>query len=324
MQRSDRLARPFVARLFRRNEAALALCLVMLIAIFGALSDSFLTTRNITNVLGQAALPLIAATGLALVILAGEIDVSIGSLLGAVALPLIVVMNATGSFALGAAAAFAFALVVGAVNGWLVAYVRLNSLIVTLGMLFVLRGGIYLYTGQRAIPDDVMLESFYQIGNGRLLRTVPYPAIIAAGVLCLFVWILRYRRFGRQVIAVGGSPEVARLAGYDVPRVKFATFVICALLVALAGILMASRQGSAVHVTGLGFEFQVVAAVVLGGVSLAGGIGSLWGVALGVLILAFLANGLGQLNLPTEWQLVITGAIIIVAVTLDEARRGKG
>jgi ribose/xylose/arabinose/galactoside ABC-type transport system permease subunit len=323
MQLSDAAPLPLLARLFRRNEAALALCLILLIAIFGALSDSFLTTRNLTNVLGQAALPLIAAIGLALVVLAGEIDVSIGSLLGVVALPLIVVMNGTGSLALGAAAAFAFALMVGAVNGWLVAYVRLNSLIVTLGMLFVLRGGIYLYTGQRAIPDDVMLESFYQIGNGRLLKTLPYTAVIGAVVLGLFLWVLRYRRFGRQVIAVGGSPEVARLAGYDVARVKFATFVICALLVCIAGILMASRQGSAVHVTGLGFEFQVVAAVVLGGVSLAGGIGSLWGVALGVLILAFLSNGLGQLNLPTEWQLVITGAIIIGAVTLDEARRRK-
>jgi ribose/xylose/arabinose/galactoside ABC-type transport system permease subunit len=309
--------------LFARNEAALALCLILLIAFFGVMSDSFLTQRNLTNVLGQAALPLVVAVGVALVVLSGEIDVSVGSLLGAVALPLIVVMNDTGSLALGAGAALVFALVVGAVNGWLVAYVGLNSLIVTLGMLFVLRGLIYLYTGQRAIPDDAMLESFYQIGNGRFLGVLPYPALAGAAVLGVFLWILRYRRFGREIIAVGGSPEVARLAGYDVRRVKFATFVICALLTAVAGILMASRQGAAVHVTGIGFEFQVVAAVVLGGVSLAGGIGSLWGVALGVLILAFLANGLGQLNLPTEWQLVITGGIIIAAVTLDEARRRR-
>jgi hypothetical protein len=149
---SERRAGSPLARIFRRNEAALVLCLVVLIAVFGVLSDSFLTTRNLTNVLGQAALPLIAATGLALVVLSGEIDVSIGSLLGAVALPLVVVMNATGSFTLGAMSAVIFALLVGVVNGWLVAYVRLNSLIVTLGMLFVLRGGIYLYTGQRPSP----------------------------------------------------------------------------------------------------------------------------------------------------------------------------
>jgi NAD(P)-dependent dehydrogenase (short-subunit alcohol dehydrogenase family) len=135
------------------------------------------------------------------------------------------------------------ALVVGAVNGWLVACVRPNSLIVTLGMLFVLRGLIYLYTGQRAIPDDVMFGSFYQIGNGRLWRTLPYPALAGAAVLALHLWVLQTRRFGRQVIAVGGSPEVARLAGHDVARVRFATFVPCALLTAVAGILMASAHG---------------------------------------------------------------------------------
>ena len=306
---------------FARPELALLACLAALVVFFGIFADGFLTVRNMTNVLGQASYPLIAGVGLALVILAGEVDISIGSLLGAVALPLIVVMNATGSLPLGIAAALMLALVVGAVNGWLVAYVGLNSLIVTLGMLFIIRGAIYLYTGQRAIPDQVMLESFFQIGNGRLARTLPYPALMSFVVLGVFLYVLRYRRFGRQVLAVGGSPEVARLAGYDVRRVKFATFVICALLTAVAGILMASRQGSAVHITGLSFEFQVVAAVVLGGVSLAGGIGSLWGVALGVLILSYLANGLGLMSIPTEWTLVITGAVIILAVALDEAKR---
>jgi len=256
--------------LLARPELALLGCLLLLIAFFGIFADGFLSVRNLTNVLGQAAYPLIAGIGLAMVILAGEVDISIGSLLGAVALPLIVVMNLTGSLPLGIAAALMLALVVGALNGWLVAYVGLNSLIVTLGMLFIIRGAIYFYTGQRAIPDEVMLESFFQIGNGRLARTLPYPALLSFVLLAGFLYVLRYRRFGRQVLAVGGSPEVARLAGYDVRRVKFATFVICALMTAIAGILMASRQGSAVHITGLSFEFQVVAAVVLGGVSLAG------------------------------------------------------
>ena len=106
-------------------------------------------------------------------------------------------------------------------------------------------------------------------------------------------------------------------------RIRFTAFVVCSLLTAVAGILLSSRLGSAVHVTGLGFEFQVVAAVVLGGVSLAGGVGSLTGVVLAVLILAFLSNGLGQLNLATEWQLVITGLIIIAAVAFDEAKRRR-
>ena len=310
-------------RVFHSNEAALLISLVALIGFFALASDTFLTQRNVTNVLGQSAYAMIAGIGLAMVVISGEIDVSVGSLLGAVAIPLVEVMNHTGSLGAGIVAALALALVVGAINGYLVAYVGLNSLIVTLGGLFVIRGLIYLYTGQRAIPDDLMLESFFQIGNGRLWGVLPYPALIALAVAATFIYVMWNRRYGRQLYAVGGNSEVARLAGYDVRRIRFTAFVVCSLLTAVAGILLSSRLGSAVHVTGVGFEFQVVAAVVLGGVSLAGGVGSLTGVVLAVLILAFLSNGLGQLNLATEWQLVITGFIIIAAVAFDEAKRRR-
>ena len=313
----------FAAALSRRNEVALLICLVLLLAFFSLASDTFLTTRNITNVLGQASLAMVAGIGLAIVVISGEIDVSIGSLAGAVAIPLVVVMNSTGSLELGIAAALLLALIVGAVNGYLAAYVGINSLIVTLGSLFVIRGAVYLYTGQKAIPDDLMLESFYQIGNGRLFGVIPYPAVMATVLLAAFVYMMRHRPFGRQIYAVGGNQEVARLAGYDVRWVKFVCFIISALLAGISGILLSSRLGSAVHVAGLGFEFQVVAAVVLGGVSLSGGVGSLFGVALGVLILSFLANGLGMLNLATEWQLVVTGVIIIAAVAFDEMKRRR-
>jgi ribose/xylose/arabinose/galactoside ABC-type transport system permease subunit len=296
---------------------------LLLIVFFAVASPTFLTARNITNVLGQASLAMVAGIGLAVVIISGEIDVSIGSLAGAVALPLVVIMNHTGSLELGIAGALLLALIVGCINGFLAAYVGLNSLIVTLGSLFVIRGGIYLYTGQKAIPDNLMLESFYQIGNGRLLGFIPYPAVAAIVLLLAFTYLMRHRPFGRQIYAVGGNQEVARLAGYDTRKVKFICFLISALLAGVSGILLSSRLGSAVHVAGLGFEFQVVAAVVLGGVSLSGGIGSLLGVALGVLILSFLSNGLGMLNLATEWQLVTTGAIIIAAVAFDEMKRRR-
>jgi ribose/xylose/arabinose/galactoside ABC-type transport system permease subunit len=318
---APRSAPGLFAALARRNEVALLLCLVLLLVFFSVASDSFLTTRNITNVLGQASLAMVAGVGLAIVVLSGEIDVSIGSLSGAVAIPLVTIMNSTGSLWLGIAGALLLALFVGAINGYLSAYLRINSLIVTLGSLFVVRGAIYLYTGQRAIPDEVMLEEFFQLGNGRLFGILPYPAVISILLLVAFGYLMRHRPFGRNIYAVGGNQEVARLAGYNVRRIKFVCFLISALMAGIAGILLASRLGSAVHVAGLGFEFQVVAAVVLGGVSLSGGVGSLFGVALGVLILAFLSNGLGMLNIATEWQLVITGAIIIGAVAFDELKR---
>ena len=147
--------------------------------------------------------------------------------------------------------------------------------------------------------------------------------MIAFVLLIVFMYVMHHRPFGRKVYAVGGNAEVARLAGFDVKRIKFMAFILSSLLASVSAILLASRLGSAVHLSGLGFEFQVVAAVVLGGVSLSGGIGSLLGMAMGVLVLAFLSNGLGMLDLQTEWQLVITGMIIIVAVALDEAKRQR-
>ncbi|RUT32499.1 ABC transporter permease [Arsenicitalea aurantiaca] len=318
---APRPAPSILATLARRNEVALLICLLALIIFFSLASSSFLTPRNLTNVLGQASLAMVAGVGVAIVVMSGEIDVSIGSLAGAVGIPLVTIMNMTESLPLGIAGALLLALVVGVVNGYLVAYLGINSLIATLGTMFIIRGGIYLYTGQRSIPDTAYLEEFFQLGNGRFFDFLPYPALISLIILAIFIYVMRMRPFGRQIYAVGGNPEVARLAGFDVRRVKFICLVISALLAGVAGILLSSRLGSAVHVAGLGFEFQVVAAVVLGGVSLAGGVGSLVGVALGVLILSFLSNGLGMLNLATEWQLVVTGGIIIAAVAFDEFKR---
>jgi ribose/xylose/arabinose/galactoside ABC-type transport system permease subunit len=311
------------AVLTRRSDITLVVSLIVLIAFFGLTADYFFTLRNMTNVLGQASLAMIAGIGVAIVFISGEVDVSIGSLQAAVALPLIVIMNHTGSLPLGLAGALALGLAVGVVNGYLSAYVGINSLIVTLGMLFILRGGVYLYTGKTAIPDNVGLDSFFALGNESLFGIVPYPAVIAFVLLVIFMYVMRHRPFGRMVYAVGGNAEVARLAGYPVRRVKFICFVISSLLATVSAILLSSRLGSAVHLSGLGFEFQVVAAVVLGGVSLSGGVGSLLGMAVGVLILSFLSNGLGMLDLATEWQLVITGIIIIVAVAFDELKRRR-
>jgi len=311
------------ARLFRGNLVALLLCLAAIIVFFSFATEHFWSVRNITNVLGQASILMCLTAGVAIVFIAGEVDISVGSLVAAIAIPLIVVMNATGSLALGLGGALMLGLVIGVVNGYLSVYLRINSLIVTLGTLFIIRGMVYLYTGKRAIADTVYLESFFELGNGRLWGLVPYPAIVAFVLVGLLALLMTQTRFGRQVYAVGGNAEVARLAGYDVRRIKFTCFVISSLAATVGGILLASRLGSAVHVAGLNYEFQAVAAAVLGGVSLAGGIGGLFGAALGVLILAFVSNGLGMMSAPTEWQLVITGAIIIAAVALDSAKRER-
>ena len=164
-------AQPSVlGRLFARQELALLVCLILVLAFFSFTVDNFFSLRNMTNVLGQASLALTAGIGCAIVFISGEVDISIGSLLAAIALPLIIIMNDTNSLLLGVSGALLFGLIIGVVNGYLVAYAGINSLIVTLGTMFILRGGVYLYTGQRAIPDDASLDSFIALSDGRLDR----------------------------------------------------------------------------------------------------------------------------------------------------------
>ena len=308
---------------FKRGELALFIIFLIVFVIFSFSSEYFFTLRNIMNVSGQLSIVLIAAIGFAVLLIAGEVDISIGSLLAFVSLPLIQIMNITESVALGIILCLFFGIIIGLINGYLSVYLGISSLIVTLGMLFILRGTVYLYTGQRSISDDYMSDFFYYIGNGKFMGTVPYAAMIGLVVLVVFIYVMNNTSYGRKLYAIGGNKEVARLAGYNIKRLKLSAFVICSFLSSISAIILASRIGSANHMAGDLFEFQVVAAVVLGGVSLVGGIGTLTGAAIGVMILAIISNGLGLLNVDTQWQLVVNGVIIIIAVGFDELKRKK-
>jgi len=312
-----------ILQYLRKGELALFIIFLIVFVFFSFSSEYFFSLRNLMNVSGQLAITLIAAIGFAVLLIAGEVDISIGSLLAFVALPLIQIMNLTESVALGIIACLIFGAVIGLINGYLSVYLRISSLIVTLGMLFILRGIVYLYTGQRPISDDLYSDFFFNIGNGKLLGVVPYAAIIAFLILAVFLFVMRNTSYGRKLYAIGGNAEVARLAGYNIKLIKLSAFVICSVLSSISAILLASRIGSANHIAGDLFEFQVVAAVVLGGVSLAGGIGTLAGAALGVMILAIVSNGLGMLNVESQWQMVVNGIIIIIAVGFDELKRKK-
>ena len=302
----------------KKGEVALFLIFIIIFIFFSFSSEYFFSLRNIMNVSGQLSIVLIAAVGFAVLLIAGEVDISIGSLLAFVSLPLIEVMNITESVSLGIILCLLFGIIIGLINGYLSIYLGISSLIVTLGMLFILRGIVYLYTGQRAIPDDLMSDFFFYIGNGKFMGTVPYAAMIGLTVLLIFIYVMRNTSYGRKLYAIGGNQEVARLAGCNIKLLKLSAF-----LSSISAIILASRIGSANHVAGDLFEFQVVAAVVLGGVSLAGGIGTLTGAAIGVMILAIISNGLGLLNVDTQWQLVVNGVIIIIAVGFDELKRRK-
>ena len=308
-------------RIFGVSEFGLLVSLVVIFAFFSISSKYFFTVKNISNILGQISLPLITAVGFSILLISGEVDISIGSLQAVAALPLLVIMNATGSFFLGALAALILGAAVGIINGLLVTKLKINSLITTLGMYYTLRGTVYLITKKVAIADDSGSEIFFLIGNGKLYHFLPYSAILMFVILLLFIYIMKNTTYGRRIYAVGGNAEVARVMGINVEKIKFSAFILCSTLASISAILLASRLGSANHLAGQGFEFQVVAAVILGGVSLSGGVGTLLGAFIGVFIIGIIQNGLGMMNVYTMWQLIITGCIIIMAVAIDELKK---
>ena len=308
-------------RVSNLGELGLLIVFAVIFIFFSIASEYFFSLRNLTNILGQISLPAISAIGLGMLVIAGEVDISIGSLQAFVALPLVTLMNATGSFLVGAVAALAVGALIGVINGLLVTRLKINSLIVTLGMYYALRGAVYLVTGKVPITDKAQLDFFFAIGNLKLGGIFPYSAILMIIILVVFIIVMRHTTYGRRLYAVGGNTEVASFIGINTNRMKFSAFVMCSTLASVSAILLASRLGSAQHLAGLGFEFQVVAAVVLGGISLSGGTGTLLGAFIGVAIMGIIQNGLGMLNVETMFQLVITGAIIIIAVAVDEMKK---
>ena len=305
------------------NEFALIAMLAGIVVFLSFTTDYFLTVRNISNILGQVSMAAIAATGMVLVVLTGEVDVSIGSLQAFVALPLIWALNLTTSLPIATLVAVAVGAVIGCINGFLVTKLKINSLITTLGMYYILRGLVYVITGNTAMNETSGKEAFFLLGNAKMFRLIPYSALIMIAILIFFGYILKHTRHGRNIYAVGGNAEVAKYIGIKPERIKFISFVLSSVLSTLAAVILASRLGSANHLAGIGFEFRVVAATVLGGVSLSGGRGSLLGAFIGVLILGVLQNGMGMLGFNIMWEQITTGAIIIISVALDEYKRAQ-
>ncbi|HEY8475615.1 MAG TPA: ABC transporter permease, partial [Chloroflexota bacterium] len=231
------------------------------------------------------------------------------------------VFNATGSIPLGVLAGLACGVVVGAINGYLVTKERMNSLMVTLAMMFTIRGFVYVYTKKTPLVDQRGLTLFQELYHG-FVGPFPVPVLIAALIVALFAVVLTQTTFGRNIYASGDNASAARLSGVPVERIKFVSFVICSVLASIAGLLIAAQTGTGYFDAGAtGFELMVISAVVLGGVSMAGGQGSLIGAILGVLIIGVTNKGLRLLNVYTTWQLMVVGVVMIVAVYLYTLRR---
>ena len=302
-------------RFFRRNAPYLIVyALILVIAVFGTLSsERFLTDRNLLNVFRQTAFLGTIALGQTLVILTGGIDLSVGSLVKLSVLVSAILMNGESSnMGVAIAATLGLGVLVGFIHGLLITRLNVPPFVVTLGSYSILYGIALTITTNpigRAAPE--MLR-FYDLRIGPIYA----PTIVFIILLVALSFVLRRTTFGRYIYAVGGNEQVARLSGIPVKRVKFGVYILCSLLASLTGLFWLSRMGIGDPVIGDGLELQTITAAILGGTSLFGGRGSLWGTLGGALLLSLTANVLVVLNVNQWIQQLIQGAIILTAVAL--------
>ncbi len=294
---------------------ALALLLIWLTST----NSQFATSGNVLNILETNASLLIVSVGLTFVMLVGGFDLSLGGLVALTAVTLASLLEGGTPTALAIPLVLGGALAAGtALNGLLIARLGLSFFVVTLGTASVFRGVALIQTEGSTIQlyDQELLRT---IGSGRVAG-IPWPVVIALGILVAAIVVLRYTNFGRMVYAVGGNPEAARLAGVNVVAVRMSAYAIAALLAGVAGVIDAGRLASASPTIATGVELTAAAAVMVGGTSLLGGVGSLFGTLLGVLFIGALSNGLTLAGISSFWQGVISGTVLILAVLFDRLR----
>lgn len=293
----------------------LAICI-----IFSLVTPSFLSVGNLINVIRQASINIVLATGMTFVILTGGIDLSVGSILGVTAVVGVLVSLVPGLGWFAVPAALIAGVFLGLLNGSLIAYLGLPPFIVTLGSYTALRGVAYLVANGTTVINRNL--NFAWVGNN-YVGPIPWLVIIAFLAVLASWFVLRRTVLGRHIYAVGGNIRAARLTGIKVSRVLLFVYGVSGLLSGLGGIMSASRLYSATGMLGQGYELDAIAAVILGGTSFTGGIGTIWGTLLGALIIALLNNGLTLMNVSFFWQLVVKGLVIIIAVTIDKVRTGS-
>jgi len=306
------------SRIFHNEQAGLLLALVLLCLVISLLTPVFFTAINIKNVLRDASLVAIAGMGMVMVILLGEIDLSVGSTQAVAGIVAVAVLNQTESVLLAFGVVLLAGALIGLCNGLLVTKAGINSLIATLGMMAILRGGAMVST--QAVSIQAKVAGFVEVGTG-YLGPIPIPVLLTFVLFGLFYYVLHHTILGRYIYAIGGNIQAARLSGLAVDRTRILVFVIGGMLAAISAFILASRLNSGQPNAGLGFELQVIAAVILGGISLTGGVGTLAGACIGILILTVLSNGLVLLNVSSFYHDIARGAVIILAVYLDIRRK---
>jgi ribose transport system permease protein len=304
------------------SQAFWVLCSVILACIFLSFAtDSFATTKNLYNITRNVTFVAIIALGMTIVIITGGIDLSVGSVLCLCSMVLAVVMHAGYSIEVGVAASVGTALVIGAFNGVLIAYVGFPPFVVTLGMLSIARSLAMVASNNTVVfqfgPDHDKLLS---LGGGAWFFGIANPVLYMIALALITGFVLRWTRFGRYIFAIGGNEHAATLTGVPVRRIKVAVYMISALSAGIAGIIQTGWLGAVTTNIGTGMELQVIAAAVIGGANLAGGVGTAFGALIGAALIEVIRNSLGLLGINAFWQGTFIGGAIVLAVLFDRIR----
>lgn len=288
------------------------------VLVFFSIDTKMLSGANVTNILNQVSILAVVTVGASFVIFVGGFDLSAGAVVALAGVVASIVVDQTGSVALGLGAGIGTGALVGIANGVFVGYLNVSPLIVTLGALNICRGLALILADGGAIYS--FPASFTEIGTARLAG-IPVLALIAFAVFLAGALLLRYTTFGLNLYAVGGNPTAARLSGVAVARIRVAAFGISGACCGIAGMLLCARTGGGEPTAGFLYELEAIAAVILGGAALSGGEGRLWRSMLGILLLTVLGNGLNIVGVHPHWKGVFIGAILVIAATLDAVKK---
>jgi rhamnose transport system permease protein len=307
-----------IAKVRRIREVPIFVALVVLVILTSVLNPAFITGDGPAAILVEASLIGFLAAGQTNLIIMRHIDLSVSSTAGLVSFLVgnYSMNNAGVSFGMAVAIALAVGLAVGVVNGALVAYLQLPSLVVTIATLYIVRGIFNTLAGGITVTADQLPEYFSTIGSGSFLG-IPYMFLIATAAAVILTIVLRYTRWGRDLYAIGSNPQAAKRVGIPVAHREFAAFALNGAIAGLAGLLLLSRFSFADATAGLGIELYVVAACVIGGVAIAGGVGTAVGALIGAVLLQTITFALGALGVSQFWQQAVAGALLVAAIAFD-------
>lgn len=299
----------------------LVFVVLVIVLAMSFLSPVFMTVKNMTNILRQISINGILAVGMTYVILLGDIDLSVGSVVAVVSVICGSLLEKGLNYFPVCLIALGVAVLFGVFNGWLVAYLNFQPFIATLATVTIGRGVALAYSDGR--PYIISNPSFLAIGQGYAWK-IPIPVVILLVICAIGFIVLNYTTFGRHVFAVGGNKSAARLSGVKTKRIEMFTYIISAICACVVGIILSARISSGQPNAGEGYELDAIAATAIGGTSMNGGVGSLTGTILGFVLIGLMSNSMNLLNINSFYQQIVKGLLIIIAVFIDMKGKNRG